>query len=262
MKQGVRKIRIANLVHNEGQIEGLPTNPRKITDEKKAKLVQSLKDDPEMLQLRELLVYEFQGKFVVICGNQRLDAAKELGMTELPCKIIPPDTPMKKLRAYATKDNISYGEFDWELLDAWDREEMEDWGVDFPEEVDEEEEKEAENPYTMKIDAPIYTPNDERPDFEEMYSTEKRDELVARIKRAKIDAETRKFLLEAANRHIVFNYSKIADFYCNAPKEVQELMESSCLVIIDYGKAIEEGYVEISEGIRDAMMEDVSNEEV
>ena len=128
-----KRIPLSKLVANTGQIEGLPKNPRSIRDEKFAKLVQSLKDDPEMLDLRELLVYPLEKKFVVIGGNMRLLAMRDLGFKEAPCKVLDKDTPAQKLRAYAIKDNVGYGDHDWDALaNEWDAAELEDWGMDLP----------------------------------------------------------------------------------------------------------------------------------
>lgn len=96
----------------------------------------SLTDDPEMLDLRELIVYpnpDEKGTYVVIGGNMRYNAAKELGLSELPCKILPESTPVEKMRSFIIKDNIAYGEWDMDLLsEEWDTEELSDWGVDLP----------------------------------------------------------------------------------------------------------------------------------
>lgn len=84
---------------NVGQIAGLPPNPRLIKDEKFEALKKSLTDDPEMLDLRELIVYpnpDEKGTYIVIGGNMRYNAAKELGLSELPCKILPESTPVTK----------------------------------------------------------------------------------------------------------------------------------------------------------------------
>ena len=73
-------VKISSLKNNTGQIEGLPKNPRLIRDEKFAKLKKSLEDDPEMMQLREVIAYDNNGELVVICGNTRLRALKDLGV--------------------------------------------------------------------------------------------------------------------------------------------------------------------------------------
>lgn len=128
-----KTIPISDLLQNTGQINGLPKNPRSIKDENFKKLVKSLKDDPEMLQLRELIVYPFDKKFIVIAGNMRLRAGIEIGMNELPCKVLDKNTPVEKLRAYTIKDNVPFGDNDWGLLkDEWDSSELSEWGMALP----------------------------------------------------------------------------------------------------------------------------------
>ena len=127
----IQDIDIKRLELNKGQVEGLPKNPRFIRDERYKALVKSIEDAPEMLKLRELLVVEHGNKFVVIGGNMRLRACKELGMETVPCKVLPADTPVAKLREYAIKDNNGFGEDDWDVLaNEWDAEQLDDWGVD------------------------------------------------------------------------------------------------------------------------------------
>ena len=124
---------IAALAKNEGQIAGLPANPRIIRDEKYRKLVQSIKDNPEMLSLRELLVYKHEDKYIIIGGNMRYSALQELGYTEAPCKVIPATATVEQLRAYTLKDNSGYGEWDWDLLaNDWDMDELDAAGIDVP----------------------------------------------------------------------------------------------------------------------------------
>lgn len=128
-----QSIKITKLVGNTGQIEGLPKNPRFIRDDKFAKLVQSIKDDPEMLDLRELLVIPHGKEYVVIGGNMRLRAMIECGHKEAPCKVLDKATPPEKLRAYAAKDNVGFGEWDWDqLANEWDAEDLSKWGMDLP----------------------------------------------------------------------------------------------------------------------------------
>ncbi|WP_128545089.1 ParB/RepB/Spo0J family partition protein [Larkinella soli] len=134
---------IALLDTNDGQIEGLPKNPRFIKDERFHKLVQSIRDDPEMLDLRECIVYPYDDRFVVIAGNMRLRAMKELKYKTVPCKVLPADTAAEKLRAYTIKDNVPYGEHDTDLLaNEWDVAELAAWGLemDWPVEAAEAEE--------------------------------------------------------------------------------------------------------------------------
>lgn len=129
----IRNIPIGKIERNKGQIDGLPGNYRKIKESRMKALVQSIEDAPEMLSLRELIVVQHGKKFVVIGGNMRLAALKEIGYKEVPCKVLPEDTPADKLREYAVKDNEGFGENDFDLLNAeWDAEELTRWGMELP----------------------------------------------------------------------------------------------------------------------------------
>jgi len=80
--------------------------------------------------------------------------------------------------------------------------------------------------------------------------------MIVEIDKSNVSIEEKMFLIEAARRHTVFNYEKIADYYANASKEMQELMERSALIIIDFEKAIEYGYVKMCEEIRKQYLEE------
>jgi ParB-like chromosome segregation protein Spo0J len=126
-------ISLQKIKHNTGQIEGLPKNPRLIKNEKYAKLVKSIQEDPEMLDLRELIVYPLKGYFITIAGNMRLSVMEELNYKKAPCKVLPATTPIEKLKAYSIKDNLGYGEWDWDVLaNEWDQEQLVEWGMDIP----------------------------------------------------------------------------------------------------------------------------------
>ena len=106
-------IPMRDVVENTGQIDGVTANPRKISTANLKKLVQSIKDYPEMLSLRELLVYPHNGKFVVIGGNMRYRAMKHLGFQEAPAKVISEDATPEQLNAYIYRDNSHFGEWDF-----------------------------------------------------------------------------------------------------------------------------------------------------
>lgn len=150
----LKNINLKDLETNSGQIEGLPKNPRFIRDDKFAKLKQSIEDAPEMLSLRELLVYPHNDKFVIISGNMRYRAMKDLGMATAPCKVLDIDTPVEKLREYTIKDNNAFGQNDWDILaNEWEQEELEDWGMelqDFNVEEEKEEKQEATEEETIE----------------------------------------------------------------------------------------------------------------
>lgn len=138
-----QNVPVARLEMNKGQLQGLPKNPRFFRDNRYEAMKKSIEDSPEMLQLRELIVYPHGEKYIVVCGNLRLRACKELGYTELPCKILAEDTPTVKLREYATKDNVSFGENDMDvMMNEWDKSELQDWGIEFAPEPEKDEFKE------------------------------------------------------------------------------------------------------------------------
>lgn len=127
-----KNIDVSLIEVNNGQIEGVPANPRAIKKNKFNKLVKSIEENPEMLDLRELLVYPVDGKFIVIGGNMRYEACKKIGYKEIPCKVLPEETPVENLRAYILRDNASYGEWDFDLLaNEWEIEEIEMADIDF-----------------------------------------------------------------------------------------------------------------------------------
>lgn len=127
---------------NEGQIEGLPANPRIIKDGKFRKLMQSIKDHPDMLHLREIIVFPYkqdnQRRFVVIGGNQRRSACIELGHEVVRCKVLRPDTGIDDLKAITILDNTSSGEWDFDMLanEGWEAGDLNAWGLDIPKDWD------------------------------------------------------------------------------------------------------------------------------
>ena len=116
------------------QIKPNPNNPRLIKDDKFKKLCQSIKDFPEMLELRPIVVNK---DMIILGGNMRYKAAKEIGLKEIPVTIA--DLTPEQEREFLIKDNTSGGEWDWEVLaNEWDTEQLEAWGLDVPSfEVDE-----------------------------------------------------------------------------------------------------------------------------
>ena len=105
--------------------------------------------------------------------------------------------------------------------------------------------------YTKKTDIPQYQPTGEKPDVSELVDERKMHELLSDIIVSEVSTEERHFLTKAAFRHMAFNYRKIAEYYAHASKEMQELMEKSALVIIDYDDAIKNGYARLSKRIKE-----------
>lgn len=129
----IQRVPIADLCMNEGQIEDVPSNPRFIRDEKFEKLKQSIKDHPQMLDLREVIVYDNVFQKVIIAGNMRWKACSELGHKTIPIKLLASNTPKEYLRAIVIKDNVGFGQDDFEMLaNEWDLEELDRWGMEIP----------------------------------------------------------------------------------------------------------------------------------
>lgn len=105
--------------------------------------------------------------------------------------------------------------------------------------------------YTDKIDIPHYQLTGSKPKLSELINEEKTHELLKDIIFSKVSWEERRFLIKATYRHLAFNYRKIAEYYAHANKEMQELMEKSALVIIDYDDAVKNGYARLSKRIKE-----------
>ena len=113
-----------------------PTNPRIIKDDKFKKLVQSLKDFPEMMEKRPIVcVTDVDGKMFPIGGNMRLKALRELGMKEIPDEwvVLADDWTEEQRKEFTIKDNVGFGEWNWEdLANEWNSDILEDWGLELP----------------------------------------------------------------------------------------------------------------------------------
>jgi hypothetical protein len=131
-----------------------PNNPRQIKDDKFKNLVQSIKDFPEMLDIRPIVVNE---DMVILGGNMRFRACKEAGLKEVPI-IVANNLTEDQQREFLIKDNVSGGEWDWDLLaNEWDVEQLEEWGLDVPiyDKIDElEDGEEIELPQSVQLEPP------------------------------------------------------------------------------------------------------------
>lgn len=113
----------------------------------------------------------------------------------------------------------------------------------------------GDNKYSRTIKIPQYEPSNIAPNLWELYDKTKYAELMKNIALSDIPDDVKEFLKLGATRHIVFNYAKIADYYAHAEPEVQRLMEQSALVIIDIDDAIANGYVKLSQRMRELIDE-------
>jgi hypothetical protein len=229
-------------------------NARTHSDEQVAQIAASIR---EWGWTTPVLVDEDGG---IIAGHGRTLAAQRLQMIEVPVMVARGWSDAKK-RAYVLADNKLAMNAGWdeeilqiELLAlkdegfnidliGFDGNELAEIFADDAKTIDEN------NPYTSKIKTPIYEPQGKKPSLEELYDDKKSMDLIVSIQESKLNEKEKQFLMTAASRHIVFDYGKIANFYAHSSKECQELMENSALVIIDFNKAIENGFVVLTDEI-------------
>jgi ParB-like chromosome segregation protein Spo0J len=138
---------------NIAKVKENPSNPRFIKDAKFKKLVKSIKGFPEMLEKRPIVVDE---DMVVLGGNMRLKACKSAGLFEVWVDIAEGWTEEQK-REFIVKDNVGFGEWDWDILaNEWDVAQLDEWGLDLPPMFDDPDPEATEDDYTepdqMQVD--------------------------------------------------------------------------------------------------------------
>jgi ParB-like chromosome segregation protein Spo0J len=137
-----------------GLLKPNPSNPRHISDGKFKQLVKSIRNFPEMLNLRPIVV---DADYVVLGGNMRLKACIEAGLIEVPI-IMASELTKEQQSEFIIKDNVGFGEWDWEeLANAWEVEELAEWGLDLPieQQIDELQDGEGiELPQSVQLEPP------------------------------------------------------------------------------------------------------------
>jgi len=113
-----------------------------------------------------------------------------------------------------------------------------------------DEADQAPGKYTRNIGAPVYEPSHAKPHLLHLYDESRTRRLLQEIDAASIREDEKAFLRAAAQRHTVFHYETVADYYAYSTPEMQRLMEASALVIVDFDQAIERGYVKLCDDIR------------
>lgn len=134
------------------KVKNNPNNPRLVKDDKFKKLVESIKGFPEMMRIRPIVVND---DMIVLGGNMRLRACKDAGLKEVPI-IKASELTEEQQKEFIIKDNVGFGEWDWDLIaNEWDAEQLDDWGLDVPFDFGEEldaEEDDYEMPDEIKTD--------------------------------------------------------------------------------------------------------------
>lgn len=241
------------------------------TDDNNARLhsarnIEVIAKSLEMFGQRKPIVVH-NGK--ILAGNGTLEAAKTLGWTEITITEVPDNWDSDTAKAYAIADNRTAELADWnedtlikQLLelenDGW---EIKDFGFDDLLPKDSDDDGEKDNPYSMNVVVPQYEIVGEKPAINELFDKTKTERLQENIIKANLPSEITDFLLSAATRHTVFNYKKIAEYYPHVSPDIQELIEESALVIIDFEDAIANGYAKLKSLIDDLKDEDNDEEE-
>lgn len=201
----------------------------------------------------------------IVAGHTRWKAAKKLKMKTVPCVVADDLTP-EQIKAFRLADNktAEYAQWDLDKLAeelAGIEMNMEDFGF-LAEEMAENNDITEDDTYNNSFDIPHYEITGECPPLKALVDEDKCNELIAKIDAAEdVPEDVKDFLRKAATRHFAFNYRNVAEYYAHAPKEVQELMEESALVIIDLDNAIRNGYVKLNADIEALMAERDENDE-
>jgi hypothetical protein len=205
----------------------------------------------------------------IIAGHGRVLAARKLDLKEVPCIRLGHLTETQK-RAYVIADNRIAENAGWdnemlklELADLADTEiDLETLGFDenFLENLgfdnEDGEGKPEDSPYSRKIEAPIYEIQGDKPTIDEMFDASKTEALIKKIDASDLPEKEKQFLKYAAYRHTVFDFGKVAEYYAHSSEKCQSLFEDSALIIIDFEKAIEQGYVQMCEDVRKSYLAD------
>jgi hypothetical protein len=211
-----------------------------------------------------------KGKNWILDGHTRITALKSLEddgyfVPPIPVNIV--QAKSKKDAAqivliansrYSRMDETSLGNYmiemelnlpDINLLDLIDID-MSDF------KVGEDINPEDDDTYTRKVETPIYEPKGDKPELHHVYDKSKSDSLIDKINSSSLDQELKEFLIYSSYRHVKFNYKNIAELYAHQSKEAKELFEESALVIIDFDKAIELGFVKLTEKMKESITDD------
>lgn len=193
----------------------------------------------------------------IVAGHGRFLAALELGINFLPCIDVGHLTDAQA-RAYALADNKIILDSDWDNdLLKFEISELQSLGFDLSltgfdsEEIQSILGDEKKEKYTLEVSTPIYEPSERPPEIKDLIDTSKFEYFTKKINTLSLEEDAKQFLYNAAHRFNVFSYKKIADFYAHSELELQQIMEELGLVIIDFEKAIELGFVDLTKDMQE-----------
>jgi hypothetical protein len=206
-----------------------------------------------------------QGVKHLLDGHQRRRVLETEGWTEPIPYLKIPAKDLQEAMARLLEITSQYGTITQEGIDTFiakyelpEQEVYESTSFDatrYGDLTEPEDDEPLENPYSGKIKPPTYEIKGEQPSLIDLTNELKTKELINNINNAPISEDVKAFLIKAAQRHTVFDYAKIAEFYAHTTQPVQDLMEQSALVIIDFDKAIENGFIQMSQEITETIDE-------
>jgi hypothetical protein len=205
---------------------------------------------------------------VIICGHTRFEALKELGYKLIPC-IRKTDLTEEQIKAYRIVDNRTAEFFTWDIDKL--KEELKDLEISTIYEFDDlinNNVEDAENPYTIKREFEKYEPSNGEggaevveEDFTKLCNSDKVLEFQNKIEALDTSEEIKNFLKATATRFYDFNFKNIAEFYARTTPEIQSIMEELALVIIDYDKALELGFVKLNKRVEELFNSEYGEED-
>lgn len=254
---------VGGLHANEGQLQalGVPANPRQISEDDYRKLVTSLREK-NMTGVLPLKVYEHEGEWIVLGGNMRLRALRELGVEQVSCIIVPKETDGETLREIVIKDNSTLGDWDNDMLaNEWNADELNEWGVDVPEAEYDSEEKETSKLSEIKVNSMYHEPeNHPQLTLDKCVDLTKYEAKMAALREMGLSEEQMRILEIFARRFIRIDFESVANYYAfNASEKEKDAIERLRLVLVDGGGIdgfMEDGLLRIREELLQIESED------
>ena len=239
----IRRIRLTDLEINRGQVEGLPSNPRQWGKGELDDLIKSIRETPELLEARGLIVYPWGEKYVILGGNMRYSALRAMNEIDAPCYVLPEDTPISKLKEITVKDNSSFGSWDYDMLaNEWDDLPLADWGVDG---IPTEQNVSATELLSSLEYDPLYYEPKNKPDLElsDCLDLTKFEAKVKALDEYNLTPQQKELMKMFCYRFIKIDFESIANYYAfKASDEEQKVIERLRLVLADSGGV--EGFIE------------------
>lgn len=223
----IEKVKINSIFENT-------ENPRSINKEKFKKLVRSIREFPEMLKLRPIVVNKEMG---ILGGNMRFKACQELKLKEVYI-IQATDLSDSQVEQFIIKDNVGYGDWDWDILaNSWDVDKLQDWGVNVP------TIKNTELLSGLEYKPMYYEPTKEpNINLEDCIDLTKYNAKIKALDEYKLTKEQKKILKMFAYRFIKIDFESVANYHSfNANEEEQKAIERLRLVLTDNGA---DGFIE------------------